>query len=167
MTTQELIDAAKAVLEAKALSGVRALVAGWNGEDKPEGQRYGRHPNKLGATLPKTTCGAVYELDEAMQRLRTAISACEGEKAGEVPTRGRPDWWLDDIKAFPETWETVESTPRKITILGDFAIDPDCYVAELEGEAGKVWVIKHSGSVLRKSSRKKLLARPIDLAPKE
>lgn len=62
------------LVNAKALSGVRELVAGWNGEDRPEPHKE-RHPKKLGATLPKTNCGAVYDLDEAMQAARAALAS--------------------------------------------------------------------------------------------
>jgi hypothetical protein len=55
---------------ADALFGVRDLVAGWNGEGNPDGP-YSRHPPRLGATLPKTNCGAVYKLDEALSRARS------------------------------------------------------------------------------------------------
>jgi len=67
-----LREAATRLVDAKALAGVRGLVAGWNGEGKPNGP-YERHPPRLGATLPKTNCGDVYELDEAMQALRAAL----------------------------------------------------------------------------------------------
>lgn len=70
---EALRDALTALVNAKALAGVRELVAGWNGESKPDGP-YDRHPPRLGATLPKTTCGAVYELDEAMQSAKTALN---------------------------------------------------------------------------------------------
>lgn len=60
------------VLDAKALSGIRDLVAGWNGEHLPENERYGRHHDNLGVTLP-TNCGAIYELDEAMLRARVLL----------------------------------------------------------------------------------------------
>jgi hypothetical protein len=62
----QLRSALAAVVNAKALKGVRGIVAGWNGEGRDEPFRE-RHPKGLGATLPKTNCGAVYELDEAMQ----------------------------------------------------------------------------------------------------
>lgn len=61
------------LVNAKALAGVRDLVAGWNGENRPDGPYAERHPPRLGATLPKTDCGAVYELDEAMQAARAAL----------------------------------------------------------------------------------------------
>ena len=65
-----------AILDAEALSGIRALVAGWNGEHLPENERFGRHHDQLGVKLP-TTCGAIYALDEAMIRARTLI---QGDK---------------------------------------------------------------------------------------
>lgn len=70
----DLLAALDALLNAKALEGVREVVAGWNGENRPEGPHTSRHPDSLGATLPKTNCGAVYALDEAMQRARDAIA---------------------------------------------------------------------------------------------
>lgn len=73
----DLLAALRGLVEAKTLSGVRGLVAGWNGEGKP-GSPYPRHPSNLGATLPKTTCGAVYELDEALTRARAAIAKALG-----------------------------------------------------------------------------------------
>lgn len=60
------------LVNAKALAGVRAQVAGWNGEGKPDGP-YDRLPPRLGATVPKTNCGAVYELDEAMCAARALL----------------------------------------------------------------------------------------------
>jgi hypothetical protein len=68
-----LREALTTLVNEKALAGVRELVAGWNGESRPDGP-YDRHPPRLGATLPKTTCGAVYELDEAMQSARAALN---------------------------------------------------------------------------------------------
>ncbi len=64
------------VLNAKALSGIRELVAGWNGEHLPENERFGRHHDNLGVTLP-TNCGAIYELDEAMLRARSLLGGPE------------------------------------------------------------------------------------------
>ena len=62
------------VSNAKALAGVRDLVAGWNGENRPDGPYTERHPSRLGATLPKTNCGAVYELDEALVNARAELA---------------------------------------------------------------------------------------------
>lgn len=72
-TIEALLKALEDLVNARAISGVREIVAGWNGENKPDGP-YQRHPSKLGATLPKTTCGAVYDLDEAMQRAHAALA---------------------------------------------------------------------------------------------
>lgn len=69
----ELRAALRALVEAKALQGVREIVAGWNGEGREDGP-YPRHSDKLGATLPKTNCGAVYALDEALQAGRVLLS---------------------------------------------------------------------------------------------
>lgn len=68
-----------ALLDAEALSGIRALVAGWNGEHLPETERFGRHHDELGVKLP-TTCGAIYALDEAMTRARALLG---GSNANE------------------------------------------------------------------------------------
>lgn len=66
------------LVNAKALAGVRDLVAGWNGEDRHDPpQRFGRHPDKLGADLPHTNCGAVYALDEAMVAARAVLAQQE------------------------------------------------------------------------------------------
>lgn len=67
-----LREALGALVNAKALSEVRQIVAGWNGEHLPPEKRYGRHPSNLGASI-KTNCGRVYELDELMKKARTAI----------------------------------------------------------------------------------------------
>ena len=76
---EALRQALSNLVNAKALAGVRNQVAGWNGEGRPDGPFKERHPIRLGATLPKTNCGAVYELDEAMQAARTAL-AQSGER---------------------------------------------------------------------------------------
>lgn len=72
------IEALRELVNAKALAGVRDVVAGWNGENRPDDQRYGRHPDSLGAILPETNCGAVYALDEAMQAARAILSQAKG-----------------------------------------------------------------------------------------
>jgi hypothetical protein len=71
---EQLHEAIRCVLGADLPKYLRTLVAGWNGEDHPVGERFGRHPVTLGATIP-TTCGAVYELDEAVRCLEALISA--------------------------------------------------------------------------------------------
>lgn len=76
VTVDELTAALDRLVNAKALKGVRSLVAGWNGEDRDEPYKE-RHPSRLGATLPKTNCGTVYELDEAMQMGRALLSRYE------------------------------------------------------------------------------------------
>lgn len=73
----KLRKALSELVNAQALSGVRSLVAGWNGENLPE-PHTSRHPPRLGATLPKTDCGAVYALDEAMTAARAAIAKARG-----------------------------------------------------------------------------------------
>lgn len=75
----DLVAALDKLVNAKALSGVRQMVAGWNGENLPEGRHYERHPKGLGATLPKTNCGAVYDLDDAMTAALAALSKARGE----------------------------------------------------------------------------------------
>lgn len=69
-----LVEALELLVSAAALQGVRSVVAGWNGEGREEPYR-DRHPRGLGATLPKTTCGAVYDLDDAMQLARAALAS--------------------------------------------------------------------------------------------
>ncbi len=69
----QLEAALSALVNAKALSGVREMVAGWNGENRPEGPFLSRHPARLGAVI-RTNCGAVYDLDEAMTNARLALS---------------------------------------------------------------------------------------------
>jgi len=77
------VEALRDVVDAEALAGVRDMVAGWNGENRPEGPYAERHPNRLGATLPKTNCGAVYALDEALSRARSVRQWAE--KIGSPP----------------------------------------------------------------------------------
>ena len=74
----DLVAALDAIIGAQALVGVRDLVAGWNGENRPEGPHVSRAPDSLGAILPPTTCGAVYALDEAMQRGRELLAKAVG-----------------------------------------------------------------------------------------
>lgn len=70
--TPDLLKALSDIVDAKAIAGVRTLVAGWNGEHlkKPH---YERHSPRLGARI-ETNCGAIYELDEALERARAAIA---------------------------------------------------------------------------------------------
>lgn len=68
----ELRRALDRLVNAKALAGVRQQVAGWNGEHLPEDKRYERHPPRLGARI-ETTCGAIYDLDEAMTAARSLL----------------------------------------------------------------------------------------------
>lgn len=74
LAAPDLVKALEDLVNAKALQGVRQQVAGWNGEGRDTGP-FERHPPRLGATLPKTDCGAIYELDDAMQAARAALSA--------------------------------------------------------------------------------------------
>ena len=73
---EELDARLRAVTEAKALAGVRKLVAGWNGEDRPEGPHTERHPARLGARI-ETNCGAIYALDEALTNARATLKGKE------------------------------------------------------------------------------------------
>lgn len=79
-------EALSALVNARALKGVREVVAGWNGEGRADGP-YQRHDARLGATLPKTNCGAVYELDEAMTAARKAL---ENSKAPLADATNNP-----------------------------------------------------------------------------
>lgn len=68
MTAQDAarVPEIKALIEAANGLGLRALVAGWNGEglDRP----YTPHKNHLSATI-KTTCGTVYAIDAALRAI--------------------------------------------------------------------------------------------------
>ncbi len=85
---EQLAEALRALVEAKALSGVRDLVAGWNGENRPVPYKE-RHPARLGATLPKTNCGAVYALDEAMQTACKSLSAYDASNGDRQAKEAR------------------------------------------------------------------------------
>lgn len=69
---REIRGALEALINAKALRGVRSLVAGWNGEGLPE-PHAARHPARLGARI-ETTCGAIYELDELLTAARALLA---------------------------------------------------------------------------------------------
>jgi hypothetical protein len=71
MPRDSLREALDRLTNAKALAGVRPLVAGWNGEGRNEPYNE-RHPRNLGAKLP-TTCGEVYDLDDALTAARAAL----------------------------------------------------------------------------------------------
>lgn len=60
-----IAEAGRLVSEVQKL-GLRELVAGWNGEDRP--QPYKPHDGRLSATI-KTTCGTVYAIDEITRAL--------------------------------------------------------------------------------------------------
>lgn len=68
----DAIKAARALVTAPALSGVRAQVAGWNGEGR-EGGPFPRHPSRLGARI-ETNCGRIYDLDERMTAAAAALA---------------------------------------------------------------------------------------------
>lgn len=65
-------EALRALVDAKALKGVRDVVAGWNGENLPTPHKE-RHPSRLGARI-ETNCGAIYELDELLTAARAALA---------------------------------------------------------------------------------------------
>lgn len=73
-------EAVRCVVGAELPKYLRMLVAGWNGEDRQAAERFGRHPVKLGATIP-TTCGAVYELDETLR----CLAALTGIEVASTP----------------------------------------------------------------------------------
>lgn len=54
---------------------------------------------------------------------------------------------------FPCIWLTDEEPPRKLTVRGSSAIDPDVWVAEVEGEERSAWIIKHSLAVIHETTR--------------
>lgn len=62
--------------------GVRNLVAGWNGEGRPDGPYAERHPPRLEAILP-TDCGTVYALDAATESARAALTEIDAGKPTE------------------------------------------------------------------------------------
>lgn len=78
----ELVRALEELVNAKALEGVRELVAGWNGENRPTPYTE-RHPSNLGASLPETTAGAVYALDEALTSASAALAKFKEQSHGE------------------------------------------------------------------------------------
>ena len=141
--SEGLREALEKLVNAKALAGVRALVAGWNGEDRPEGQRYGRHPDRLGATLPKTNCKAVYELDEAMQAARAALSGAQSpwrpiaeadnsiatvQTFGEVTLINSYPVWVrdDDGRAYEAVWTEDRENGKAYwwDLEGESPVDP-------------------------------------------
>lgn len=58
---------------------LRQLVAGWNGENRPDGP-YEPHPRKLGVTL-RTNAGQVYDLDAATEAVRALLARQAGGAA--------------------------------------------------------------------------------------
>ena len=46
------------------------------------------------------------------------------------------------------TWMTLEEMPRKLTVKGRSAIDPDVLVAYLDGDAAPYWIVDN-GSIDR------------------
>lgn len=77
-----LLEEARKVATKLSESGlgkyIRTLVAGWDGENRPEHQRFGKHPKTLGSTIP-TTAGDVYDLDEAIRASNDLLSKLEGK----------------------------------------------------------------------------------------
>ena len=69
----EILDALHALANAKALSKVPTIVAGWRG---PAEKPYAPHPAQLGARI-ETTCGRVYELDVALANARDVLSRAQ------------------------------------------------------------------------------------------
>ena len=69
-----LREALDNLVNAPALSGIADLVRGWSG--KPDDPNP-RHPSNLGAQI-KTTCGRVYQLDEALTAARAALGTGGG-----------------------------------------------------------------------------------------
>lgn len=78
----EALKAARALVTAPALSGVRVMVAGWNGEGREDGP-LPRHPPRLGARI-ETNCGRVYDLDERMTALASALAKIDALTGGEA-----------------------------------------------------------------------------------
>ncbi len=76
--------------------------------------------------------------------------ACTDGKDGTVWARAS-DEFLDGrferLPSFPLECTTDEQPPRKIRLLGTSAIDPDVWVAEIEGESRPAWVVKSSGGI--------------------
>lgn len=70
---EALEKALKLFVEAEALEEITAVVAGWNGP----ASAYQRHNSHLGATIP-TTCGGIYELNDALIEARAALSTTGG-----------------------------------------------------------------------------------------
>jgi hypothetical protein len=70
----EMRQALESLVKAEALASVRGIVAGWNGDGR-EGVPFKRHPDNLGATIPKTRCKAIYDLDEAIERAKALLAS--------------------------------------------------------------------------------------------
>lgn len=69
----EVLDALHVLANAEALSGVSAIVAGWNG---PPEKPYAPHPAQLGARI-ETTCGRIYKLDAALSRAHGVLNRAQ------------------------------------------------------------------------------------------
>lgn len=82
----EAREALASLANAKALSGVRETVAGWNGEELPK-PHSSRHPDRLGAHIT-TNCGAVYALDEGMTSARETLARIDAALAASQEAKG-------------------------------------------------------------------------------
>lgn len=76
--TAPLIAALEDAREALERLGLRELVAGWNGENRPDGP-YEPHPAKLGVTL-RTNAGTVYEIDATLTRITAELAKHKGNE---------------------------------------------------------------------------------------
>lgn len=75
MSDNERIAATQALIAAVDKLGLRALVSGWNGEQRADGP-YEPHPNRLGVTL-RTNAGTVYAIDKAIEAVRAHLQETE------------------------------------------------------------------------------------------
>jgi hypothetical protein len=46
--------------------------------------------------------------------------------------------------AAGQIWITLEDTPRRLIVRGRSAIDPDCIVANLEGDEKPLWIVQNA-----------------------
>jgi len=47
-----------------------------------------------------------------------------------------------------ERWITKEEAPRLLKVVGQSMVDPDCFVAYMEGQQECVWIVMPSGCVV-------------------
>jgi hypothetical protein len=76
LQANDLAQALDALANAEALAVVRKIVSGWNGDGR-EGAPFKRHPDNLAATIPKTRCKAIYDLDDAIERAKALLTYVE------------------------------------------------------------------------------------------